>query len=123
MTAAKILILVVLAAAFLAVLGLAVVYPQILVLLNKASAETDANQSSNNSATGQLQTPPDCFGIEMVWQGMGRREPYDYSADLCAGYRCLNGTEISPSCLNYSECADCDGACISIPEMREKCQS
>jgi len=64
-----------------------------------------------------------CTGIEMVWPTVGRREPYVYGTDACAGYRCLTGKEISPACYSAQECpAACTGGtCVSITEMKQQC--
>ncbi|MEM4240016.1 MAG: hypothetical protein QXM31_00720 [Candidatus Woesearchaeota archaeon] len=63
-----------------------------------------------------------CAGIQMVWE-QGRRENYTYAADLCTGYRCLRGNEISPACHNAVSCpAACtDGTCVYIPDAKQQC--
>jgi len=68
-----------------------------------------------------IEQPLSCTGLEMVWT-TGRRDPYQYAGDACAGYRCLKGSEISPACYNAQECpAACSETCVSIPAMQQIC--
>lgn len=76
------------------------------------------------SCSGQCPCPPlACEGLEMVWKNESRRRAYAYSLDDCAGYRCLSGNEISPSCYNAVTCpAACTGGtCVSIPAAKQQC--
>lgn len=65
----------------------------------------------------------DC-GIVMTWykgKTLLRSEPYDCALDTCAGYRCLEGDEISPACYSASQCAkSCrQGTCVEIPSLQD----
>ena len=68
-----------------------------------------------------------CETLNMVWHDPSsgaviRSEPYECGADLCAGYRCKEGNEISPACYNAAECPDaCAGECVSIPTAQLDC--
>ena len=62
--------------------------------------------------------------VVMTWykrKTLIRSEPYDCTADACAGLRCLNGNEISPACYSASECSrSCKtGTCVDIPTLQQ----
>lgn len=81
-----------------------------------------------------------CGEVDMVWRdGIGaqiRRDPncafhvpspsgfcYDFSDDTCDGYRCLLSKDLSSACSTRSSCsATCDGTCVSITAMRQRCR-
>jgi len=63
-----------------------------------------------------------CTGLQMVWEGIGRRDAYSFATDQCDGYRIVTGTTISPSCYNKSECQSVgNGTCVYIPSARLQC--
>ncbi len=63
----------------------------------------------------------ECVDVKMVWFS-GREDSYSYQDDLCSGYRCLNGREITPSCYNFEQCKEsCGGDCVDIEEQKRIC--
>jgi hypothetical protein len=91
-------------------------------------------------AAGGVEDSIVCGEVDMVWPGdngsRSRRDPncafhvtspsgfcYDFSDDTCDGYRCLFSKDLSPACLTLSSCsATCDGHCVLIPTMRQRCR-
>lgn len=81
-----------------------------------------------------------CGEVDMVWRdGNGvesRRDPncafhvpstsgfcYDFSDDTCDGYRCLLSKDLSSACSTRSSClTTCEGTCVSIAAMRQRCR-
>jgi hypothetical protein len=70
-----------------------------------------------------------CSDLNMVWHDPNtgailRSEPYVCGSDLCAGYRCKAGNEISPACYNAAECPTaCAGECVYVPTAQLDCQT
>lgn len=68
-----------------------------------------------------------CTNLNMVWHdpttgAVIRSEPYACGSDLCGGYRCKEGNEISPACYNAQECAAaCAGECVYVPTAQLDC--
>lgn len=68
-----------------------------------------------------------CPELNMVWHDpktdtVIRSEPYECGADLCDGYRCRVGNEISPACYSTEECvAACGGECVYVPTAQLDC--
>ncbi|MEW6272999.1 MAG: hypothetical protein AB1689_27290 [Thermodesulfobacteriota bacterium] len=63
-------------------------------------------------------------GIQMTWykrRTLLRSEPYDCTADACTGFRCLDGSEISPACYTAAQCAkSCkSGTCVDVPALQQ----
>lgn len=75
------------------------------------------------SASGEVTCP----NLNMVWHdpttgAILRSEPYMCGSDLCSGYRCKVGNEISPACYNASECPNaCAGECVYVPTAQLDC--
>lgn len=70
-----------------------------------------------------------CSELNMVWHdpqtgAIIRSEPYVCGADLCGGYRCKEGNEISPACYNADQCSiACAGECVDIQAAQLDCES
>lgn len=68
-----------------------------------------------------------CSNLDMVWHdpvtgAVLRSDPYVCGSDLCGGYRCKVGTEISPACYDAAQCpAACAGECVLIPSAQLDC--
>ena len=68
-----------------------------------------------------------CPNLDMVWHdpqsgAVIRSEPYMCGSDLCGGYRCKEGNEISPACYNATECPlACAGECVYVPTAQLDC--
>lgn len=80
-----------------------------------------------------------CTDGEMVWydaEGVETRRDYNCSSeqtsasgfcysfidDLCSGYRCVEGNDVSSTCLSETDCqASCGGTCVSISSMNTRC--
>jgi hypothetical protein len=70
-----------------------------------------------------------CPNLDMVWHdpesgAVIRSEPYVCGSDLCGGYRCKEGSEISPACYNADQCAAaCAGECVYVPTAQLDCET
>ena len=64
-----------------------------------------------------------CGNLVYSWP-TGTTSPYTCGADLCAGYRCVLGTTISPACYTAEQCAAaCAGTCVHIPTAQLDCST
>ena len=79
--------------------------------------------------TARASTELICADLYMVWHDpesgeVLRSDPYVCGADLCGGYRCKEGNEISPACYSAAECPSaCAGECIYIPTAQLDCEN
>ena len=81
-----------------------------------------------NPAPVDTPTPSaaECSSLRMTWYdeagSLLQSIPYTCSEDLCAGFRCIVGDEISPACYDDLQCASaCGGWCLSIPDAQFDC--
>ena len=78
--------------------------------------------SPSNAATLiiSLSKNQNISNFKMVWKEdniIVREEPFYPNEDMCNGYRCLKGNEVSPACYNLKECKEvCDRICWNTNE-------
>ena len=74
-----------------------------------------------NQTPGAPQASQTCGNLVYSWPS-GTTSPYTCGADLCMGYRCVQGNTISPACYTAEQCAAaCVGSCVDVQTAQMDC--